>query len=122
MSPDVPTGDSHSAASPCWQYAGWAASQLQEECERGVWLPVAASKDLILSQAAAATGAEQWHLIMTLVGGEHAELSAAMKETFRADIMGGAQVQQQPEEEDSAEGGGGSGENRESPPEAGPSP
>ena len=52
--------------------------------------PVAASADVILSPITA-TGAEHWHLVMQLMGGDHAGLSKALKADesgYDPEIMG----------------------------------
>lgn len=71
--------------------AGWGPGQLEEEVRRGVWFPAAASSAFVLQQqppGQPAAGVEaMWHQILQLMGGEYAELSAAMREAYRADIM-----------------------------------
>lgn len=60
------------------RYAGWGAGQLSREVKAGVWFVAAASPSLILSQKH--TGPELWHHMMTLMGGEFAELSRSVRD------------------------------------------
>lgn len=68
--------------------AGWGPGQLEDEVARGAWIVAAASRHLVLSPAVVGSGEEMWHATLQMMGGDYAGLSAAMKETFRADIMG----------------------------------
>lgn len=68
--------------------AGWGPGQLEDEVARGVWFPAAASSHVMLQPMAMGSGQELWHAILQLMGGEFAQLSAAVKEEFRADVMG----------------------------------
>jgi len=70
------------------RYSGWAPRQLDDEVSQGVWIPVAASRQLILSPWAAMSGVELWHAIMQLMGGEFAQLSAAVRGECDEEIMG----------------------------------
>lgn len=67
--------------------AGWGPGQLQEEVARGVWVVASASKQLVLSASAAGSGQELWNETLQMMGGDYAELSQAIQETYRADIM-----------------------------------
>lgn len=68
--------------------AGWGAGQLEDEVAQGAWIVAAASRHLVLSPSVVGSGEEMWHATLQIMGGDYAGLSAAMKETFRADIMG----------------------------------
>lgn len=70
------------------RYAGWGPGQLEAEVRRGVWYVAAASKHLVLQPSAAGGGGSMWHAAMQLLGAEHAQLSEAVREQFRPDIMG----------------------------------
>lgn len=69
------------------RYAGWGPAQLQEEVNRGVWIVAAASKEIILADIEAGKGDVAWHQVLQSMGGEYADLSAAVKEEYRPDIM-----------------------------------
>ena len=51
------------------RYCGWAPGQLKSECERGVWYPVACSKQLALKQVIQLPK-PLWREILELCGGE----------------------------------------------------
>ena len=86
------------------RYAGWGPGQLEDECRRGVWLPVAACAGAVLQQlelpqqqrvagweqptaaaaegeggAAAAGRCSMWHAIAQLAGGDLALLSREVR-------------------------------------------
>lgn len=79
------------------RYAGWRPGQLEEEVKAGVWIVTAASRDVIMGRYATnacptgesviAHGDDAWHSVLQLMGGEYAELSDAVSEEYRADIM-----------------------------------
>jgi len=62
------------------RYSGWGPGQLERECDRGVWFTVAASRDVCFSPQDMESGTAMWHSILELIGGEHAQLSQAVKE------------------------------------------
>lgn len=51
------------------RYCGWAPGQLESECERGVWYPIAAAKELALKQVIKLPK-PLWREILELCGGE----------------------------------------------------
>ena len=51
------------------RYCGWAPGQLESECERGVWYPVACSRQLALKQVIQLPK-PLWREVMELCGGE----------------------------------------------------
>jgi putative transcriptional regulator len=57
------------------RYCGWAPGQLESECERGVWFPVAGAKELALKQVIQLPK-PLWREVLELCGGELAEISA----------------------------------------------
>ncbi|GLC38654.1 hypothetical protein PLESTM_000758300 [Pleodorina starrii] len=60
-------------------YAGWGPGQLAMECKRGVWFTAAASPGLLLQEVLPGEGPQYWHRVMNMLGGDYAELSAAVK-------------------------------------------
>ncbi|PNH05041.1 hypothetical protein TSOC_008732 [Tetrabaena socialis] len=60
-------------------YAGWAAGQLAAECKRGVWFTAAASPKVVLQEVALEEGADYWHKLLELMGGDYQGLSQAVK-------------------------------------------
>ncbi|CAG9466080.1 unnamed protein product [Pedinophyceae sp. YPF-701] len=70
------------------RYAGWAGGQLDEEVQAGVWFVAAASKEVCM-MGEHETGAAMWHKVLELMGGEYAELSAAVAQDYDKDIMEG---------------------------------
>ncbi|KAG2442426.1 hypothetical protein HXX76_002512 [Chlamydomonas incerta] len=60
-------------------YAGWAPGQLAMECKRGVWFTAAASPKLLLKEVEHGQGPSYWHELMTLLGGDYAELSRGLR-------------------------------------------
>lgn len=61
------------------RYCGWAPGQLESECERGVWYPIAAAKELSLKQVIQLPK-PLWREILELCGGELAEVAARVYE------------------------------------------
>ena len=57
------------------RYCGWAPGQLESECERGVWYPIAAAKELSLKQVIQLPK-PLWREILELCGGELADIAA----------------------------------------------
>ena len=47
-----------------------------------------ASHHLLLSHTVQGAGEDVWHATLQMMGGDYAGLSAALKESFRADVMG----------------------------------
>lgn len=72
------------------KYSGWAPGQLQREVDAGVWFTAAVGRGVVLQQAGqgGAAGPAMWHQVLELMGGEYAQLSEAVKEEYRPDIMG----------------------------------
>lgn len=63
--------------------------QLTNEISSGVWFTAAASSKVILEHRKAdEVPADMWHEILQKMGGDYAELSKAVQETYRPDIMG----------------------------------
>ncbi|GLI69796.1 hypothetical protein VaNZ11_014496 [Volvox africanus] len=60
-------------------YAGWGPGQVQMECKRGVWFTAAASPKVLLQEVEPGEGPKYWHKIMSMLGGDYAELSAAVQ-------------------------------------------
>lgn len=69
------------------RYCGWGPGQLEDEVKRGVWFAAAASRSVVLQQASLGRGGELWHAVMQLMGGEYGELSSAVSESYRSDVM-----------------------------------
>lgn len=72
------------------RYSGWAPGQLEAEVAQGVWFCAAAGPALVLQPHSGPAGQGLWHTTMELMGGEHAELAAAIRDTatYRPDVMG----------------------------------
>lgn len=51
-----------------YQYSGWGPGQLENECEHGVWLPVATSTDLLIDELKREKGT-LWKDLMSLIDG-----------------------------------------------------
>ena len=105
-------------------YCGWSPGQLEREFRSGVWFAAAASSEVLLRGAALAATAEaaeeerdasspsspslrsggdsMWHAVLELMGGEHAEMSRALRQSA-------AQQQQRPPPPPGGGGGGGGG-------------
>ena len=66
------------------RYAGWGPGQLENECAQGVWYPVAASHDVVLSPTAL-EGVTMWHTVLEKMGGAYQEMSRAMKARAKAE-------------------------------------
>eukprot|EP00227_Mantoniella_beaufortii_P015131 CAMPEP_0197596210 /NCGR_PEP_ID=MMETSP1326-20131121/24570_1 /TAXON_ID=1155430 /ORGANISM="Genus nov. species nov., Strain RCC2288" /LENGTH=451 /DNA_ID=CAMNT_0043162673 /DNA_START=49 /DNA_END=1401 /DNA_ORIENTATION=+ len=71
----VATGDAVPAEFKFFaRYCGWAPGQLEAECSRGVWYPVACSKELALKQVIQLPK-PLWREVLELCGGEAAAAS-----------------------------------------------
>ncbi len=57
------------------RYCGWGPGQLESECERGVWYPVSAAKELSLKQVIQLPK-PLWREVSELCGGELADMAA----------------------------------------------
>jgi putative transcriptional regulator len=66
------------------RYCGWAPGQLESECERGVWFPVAAAKELSLKQVIQLPK-PLWREISELCGGELEERARKAYQTYEAE-------------------------------------
>ena len=66
------------------RYCGWAPGQLESECERGVWFPVAAAKELSLKQVIQLPK-PLWREISELCGGELEEMARKAYQTYEAE-------------------------------------
>lgn len=63
--------------------------QLLNEISAGVWFTAAASPKVILEHRKAAdVAADVWHEILQKMGGDYEELSKAVRETYKRDIVG----------------------------------
>lgn len=82
------------------KYAGWGPGQLARECQMGVWFAAAASPSVILREPSSADGADLWHHVLTLMGGDYEQLSRNVKEAE-------AQAQAEAEGKRAAQRGGG---------------
>ena len=56
------------------RYCGWGPGQLESECERGVWYPVSAAKELSLKQVIQLPK-PLWREVSELCGGELADMA-----------------------------------------------
>ena len=56
--------------------SGWAPGQLRRELADGVWFLASASNDIILGEPEPGASARLWGEVLTLMGGDYAELAA----------------------------------------------
>jgi putative transcriptional regulator len=70
------------------RYAGWGPGQLEAEVARGVWHVAAAAPGAVLAPAAPGRGADMWHAVLRLMGGDYAALSEAARGGLDEEVMG----------------------------------